>query len=221
MLSLTEELFLLSLVEKKLTITLPETSIMSYALAGAMLVELTLAGKIRLEKDRRLLPVEPVDLNTSPHLAELLKQICAAEKPHKITYWISAAAGKGRKLEETLFADLIERGVLKKEEKRVFWVLPHTEYSQQDASAKYLVKQRLRDMVLAGQPADAQSVALLSLLRTMNLLENLFTPDEIKAAGKQVAEIICDEAVGPAVKDALDPLYSAIVSVAMSMTSLV
>ena len=44
MLTLTEELLLLALHEKKKTVELPGSSALPYALAGAMLVELVLAG---------------------------------------------------------------------------------------------------------------------------------------------------------------------------------
>jgi golgi phosphoprotein 3 len=220
MLTLTEELFLLSLRDKKDTVGLPYSAAMPYALAGAMLVELALAGKVQLDKEKKVLPVGAPQWFQSPRLDDLLGMIHASEKPKKISHWINIVVGKNKKLEKELLAELIARGILKEEQKRILWVIPYTEYSQQDASVKYLRKQRLRDIVLGGQIADQQSIALLSLLKAIELLDNIFTQDEIKAAGPRVKEIIKDEAVGQSVIEILDTITSAAVTAALAGTSM-
>ena len=220
MLSLTEELFLLSLREKKDTVGLPYSAALPYALAGAMLVELALAGRIRLNKEKRVVPIgelQPVD---DPRLNDLLALIFEPGKPQKITHWIMVAAGKGKRLEKVMLAELISQGILREEEKKVLWVIPYMEYSQKDASAKYQRKQHLRDIVLAGQIPDQQAVALLSLMKAIDMLDHIFTLDEIKAAGKRVNEIVKDEAVGKAVIEILDTISSAAVAAALSATSI-
>ncbi len=117
-----------------------------------------------------------------------------------------------------MLGELIARGILREEEKKFLWVIPTLEYSQQDASVKYQRKQHLRDIVLGGQTPDQQSVALLSLLKAIDMLDHIFTLDEIKAAGKRVNEIIKDEAVGKAVVEILDSISSAAVAAALSAT---
>jgi golgi phosphoprotein 3 len=219
MLTLTEELFLLSLRDKKNTIGLPYSAAMPYALAGAMLVELTLAGQIQLDKDKKILPIGGPQPVQNQRLNELLVMICASGKPKKITHWINIVVGKNKKLERELLTELIDRGLLREEEKRILWVIPYTEYSQQDASVKYLRKQHLRDIVLGGQTADQRSVALLSLLKAIELLDNIFTQDEIKAALGRVKEIIKDEAIGQSVIEVLDSISSAAVMAALAATS--
>jgi hypothetical protein len=219
MLTLTEELFLLSLREKKNTVGLPYSTALPYALGGTMLAELALSGQIQIDKDKRVWLISDAQPVEDKRLTELLDIIRESSKPRKITHWIITIAGKGKKLEKKLLADLIQMGVLKEEEKRVLWVIPYTEYAQQDASVKYLRKQHLRDIVLGGKAADQQSIALLSLLKAIDLLNHLFTPDEIKAAGNRVNEIIKDEAIGKAVIEILDSISSAAVAAALASNS--
>jgi golgi phosphoprotein 3 len=218
MLSLTEELFLLSLREKKHSVDLPYSPAMPYALAGAMLVELVLANRIQLQDGKRVVPLSSEPVESEP-LNELLVSISATEKPRKITYWIHHVGIKGKRLEKHLLASLIARGILKVEEKKTLWVIPYTEYAQQDASAKYLRKQHLRDVVFSRQEADPQSVALLSLMKAADLLDHLFTPDEFKAAQTRVEAIIKDEAVGQAVIETLDAISAAAISAALTSMS--
>jgi Golgi phosphoprotein 3 len=229
MLTLTQELLLLALREKKKTVELPGSSALPYALAGAMLVELVLAGKIQLEGNRKVVPVmvsqpdetpQPVENQRLNELADLIRR---TPKPRKASYWILTTVRKAKKLVKNLLEELIASGVLKEEEKKVLWVIPYTytAYSQQDASAKYQRKQRLRDIVLGGQPVDPQSVALLSLMKAADLLDHLFTSDEMKAASSRVGEIVKDEAIGKAVIETLDTISFATLAAISASTGLI
>jgi Golgi phosphoprotein 3 len=219
MLTLAEELLLLCLREKRNTVDLsPLSTYLPYALAGAMLVELALAGKVQLDKDKRVLPVGAAQLAENVRLNELLTMIRESPKPKKITHWIGTTAGKGKKLEKELFALLIARGILEEmEDKRIQWVIPNSEYSQQDASVKFLRKQQLRDIVLGRKTADQRSVALLSLLKAIDFLHFIFTQDEIISAKKRVNEIVKDESVGEDVIEILSTISSAAVVAATNI----
>jgi hypothetical protein len=72
------------------------------------------------------------------------------------------------------------------EKKRYAWISPYIVYPLVNASAKYWVKQGLRGIVLAGENAEANDIALLRLLKACRLLRLVFTQDERKVAGKKV-----------------------------------
>ncbi len=189
MFTLTEELFLLSLREGTNSVNLPHSSTLPYALAGAMLVELSLRDRIRVEDGKWIIPVDNLPEEDDERLKELLADIHASTKPRKITHWINQVGAKGEELERKLLTALVKRGVLKEEKKKFLWVIPFTEYSQQDASAKYLRKQQLRDIVLGGKEPDKQSLVLLSLMKSIDLLGQIFTQDEMKAARSRIEEM--------------------------------
>ncbi len=219
MLTLTEELLLLSLREKKKKVVLHHSSTLPFALAGAMLVELVLSGLVQIEKDKMVVPVNLIPTETAIDSCqdELLSQIRSSGSPRKIRHWIAEAATKGKKLERQLLASLISRGVLKKEEKITLWVIPYTEYTQIDASAKYVRKRALRDIIFGGATPDQQSVALFSLLKAIGHLDFIFTLDEIKAARGQVNEIVKDEAIGDSVIEMLNIIAFAAASTSSSL----
>ena len=221
MFTLTEELFLLSLRDGKNSVTIPHSTTLPYALAGAMLVELTLRGNIRVENKKWVIPVDNEPVVDDERLKELLASIRSSQKPRKIAYWINQVGAKGCDLERKLQTVLLERGVLKEEKKKFLWVIPFTEYSQQDASAKYVRKQQLRDIVLGGKEADVQSVVLLSLMKSIDLLSQIFTPDEMKAASSRIDAIVKDETIGIAVIETLDTIFAAALAASMSATFLV
>jgi len=221
MFTLTEELFLLSLRDGKNSVIVPHSATLPYALAGAMLVELTLRGNIRVENKKWVIPVDNEPVVDDERLKELLASIRSSQKPRKIAYWINQVGAKGSDLERKLLTVLLERGVLKEEKKKFLWVIPFTEYSQQDASAKYLRKQQLRDIVLGGKEADIQSVVLLSLMKSIDLLSQIFTPDEMKAASSRIDAIVKDETIGIAVIETLDTIFAAALAASMSATFLV
>jgi hypothetical protein len=221
MFTLTEELFLLSLRDGKNSVTIPHSATLPYALAGAMLVELALRGSIRLEDGKWVILVKDIPEENDDRLKELLVSMRSSQKPRKVTYWINLIGAKGSELERKLLAVMLERNVLKEEKKKFLWVIPFTEYSQQDASAKYLRKQQLRDIVLGGKEADVQSIVLLSLMKSIDILGQIFTPDEMKAANSRIGAIVKDEAIGPAVMQTLDSIAAAALAASMSATFMV
>jgi len=222
MLTLSEELFLLSLEDKKKgRLALSSSQIVPYALGGALLAELALLGRIRLEDSRR---VELADASGAPALAderlnELLKEISAAGDPKKITHWVKLLGSGSWKLQKSLLTGLKAKEVLKEEEKRYLWVIPYSEYSEHDASAKYWLKVRLRCIALAGVAPNPQEAALLSLLHACGLLHNLFTIDEYKAANQRVEEIVEGDAIHQAVIEILEMVNAIAAAAALAAES--
>ena len=74
MLTLSDELFLLSLEDKKNGVGFSRSFELPYAMAGAVLLELSLMGKIRLEGKRVIM------LNATPTGSELLASL--AKRPN-------------------------------------------------------------------------------------------------------------------------------------------
>jgi Golgi phosphoprotein 3 len=216
MLTLSEELFLLSLREKKDSVAFSDRSELPYALAGALLFELYLDGKVRLD-GKKVVPVGR-PLASGELLTELLEKI-SASPPKKLAYWVETFGDKERKLRKAVVAGLVMKGILKEEEKTLLWVIPYTGYAEQDSSAKFALKQRLRAVVLGGQKADERTVALLSLGRAAGLLDHLFTRDEMRRASKVVEDLVRDDAVGQAVIETIEAINAAVMAAVMVATS--
>lgn len=219
MLNLAEIIFLVSLHEKKSGSIEPSNHIgLPYALAGAMLADLVEENRAVISDGKRLEIVNtaaPDDV----YMKELVEQIEDCTRLRKLTHWVDVIASKGNKLQRQILNGLVGKGILREEEKRYLWIIPFKEFTQQDASAKYWYKHHLRSIVLGGEKPDSQAVILLSLLRAADMLNYLFTADELRMARKLVDDLVGNELVGEAVRDYLDAIITATATATMSVAS--
>lgn len=208
MLNLMEELLLLSLREKGEKGRVKFSGLdLRYGLAGAVLAELSLKGKIAWDSRHRLQVVDQTPCHDKL-LNEFLAEIRHERKPRPLAEWINHLGSK-KKIRSRLIASLVAKGSLQEKAERYLWVIPSKIYTQANASAKYQVKERLRAMVLAGEKQDEYAVALLSLTRACGLLEHVFTVDEIKSARKRVDTLVQDEAIGATITEIIESISTA------------
>jgi golgi phosphoprotein 3 len=198
-LSISEELLILCISNDKGSISNSAKSVLPYGLAGAVLADLALISKIQIKDDRLFLSgLIPTGEALSD---EIMSALYNEKKPRKLKHWVDNLGHKHNI--KSVAKRLVERNVIRIEQKHYLWVIPYELYPQQDASAKYWVKQHLRSIVLAGEKAESADIALLSLLRACRLLSLVFTHDEYKAAEKQVNELTKGEVFGEAVAKVL------------------
>jgi hypothetical protein len=191
-----------------------------YGLAGAMLAELVLRGKLTLGEKRRLVITDPTPSGIEV-LDEALAKVAEATKPRPADVWINTLSHK--KYEKRIVASLIEKGVLTQEEKRLFWVIPYAVYPQQDASAKFWVKQRLRGTALAAEKPEPRTVILLNLLKACRMLVFVFTKDERKAASRTIDQLLqsdeLGQVLGQAIIETIDAIDASVAAVMLASTS--
>ena len=145
-------------------------------------------------------------------LDETLTRIAESNKPRKVKYWIGALGF--RKLPKQVAQRLVARGVLREEDRRYLWVVPYAVSPQQDASAKYWIKQGLRAAGLTSAKPERRAVVLVSLIKGCRLLSLVFTRDERKAASKRVDELVKGEDFGAAVAQTLGDIEAATITAA-------
>ena len=85
MLSLAEEIFLLSLLEKKDSIRIPPSLSLPFSLTGAVLIELILSDYAKIENGRLLASVDPEQI-TDERMKYALEKIQQTEKPKKLDH---------------------------------------------------------------------------------------------------------------------------------------
>lgn len=212
MLTLYEELLLIFIDDATGAIT-PIDAVLC-GLAGAILSDLALRGKIYSE-DKRMVVVDPTP-TTDEILDGALEIMTAYKKLHKVKYWIDALREK--KLVKRIAKRLVAGNILRQEKKHYLWVVPYDCYPQQDASAKYWVKQHLRAVVLGGEKPNLHDLALLSLLKASRFSYMLFTKGERKAADKKIAELVTGNIFGEAVAQTLEDIDLALLAATMATT---
>lgn len=215
MLKLYEEMFLLSINDAKGELVGAAASYMNYGLAAAILAELALLGKV--QADRKRLTAIDTTPTGDELLDEALATIAASPKPRKPARWIGALASG--KLQQRVVQGLVASNVLQIEAKRFLWVIPYKVYPQQNASAKYWIKARLRGAALGGEKSEPRTVALLSLLKACRLLDLVFTRDERKAAGQTIDALVGGDLLGDALAETLAAVDGAAVAVMAAATA--
>jgi hypothetical protein len=159
------------------------------ALAGAVLIELVLAGRVGLEgegKDGRVV-VLPGGSLRDPVLDAALQRL-VEKSPLKPGQAISRLT-KG--LRESLNTSLEQGGLLRRETGKVLGLFPTTRRPAQDSGYENAIRKQLAAALLHGQDPDPRSAAIISVLTAADLLQTVVDKPDLKAAkarGKEIGE---------------------------------
>jgi golgi phosphoprotein 3 len=212
MLTLYEEILLLSIHQDKGTFIGWSIDRINSGLTGAVLFELAMLEKIHANHSHRLEIVD-ADPTEDELLNETLSILKESEKERKFGYWIGSLNQKPDKLRKLVVERLIIKGVVVQEDDHLVWVIPSPLHPQGNASTKYWASQRLRGIVLAQEAFDKRDIALLSLLRACNLLDLIFLKDERRLASQRINEMAVNAAMKDPDLQTMEEIESALSSV--------
>ena len=185
---------------------------LDYALAGAVLIELTLQRKLDItgqdsgEKPGRLKVLDGTPTG-EPILDERLSYV--VNKPGKKP---KDQIGKlSKHLRDQLLARLAERGVLQAEEGRMLGLFPVTRWPAKDAQHEAEVRAQLESVLKVGTSPNERTGALIALLSALNVVPKVITDAVDKRALKQRAKEIADsDWAADAVKKAVSEMQAAV-----------
>jgi hypothetical protein len=141
------------------------------ALAGAILVELAMAGRVTVVDGK--LSVLDLAPTGDPIFDEVLARIASVETPLKPERWVAKLRSG---LRDKVLARLIGRGALRFEEVPVLRVFSVRRYPVRDGSIKAAARARLDRVLLHNGEPDARTAALATLLNACGLTRRAF-PD--------------------------------------------
>lgn len=208
-LKLYEELLMLGLDDETGEILLPASGALPYGLAGAILMELYFSERIKFEKDM-ILPVES-SFPEDAILDEVIKLI-ANHKLENVKYWIRNINSEVKNLVTRIENGLVAKKILKKVEKKILWFIPIERYPTLDAISEASLRIHIRAIVLENAEPDKKMIALLSLIKASNLIDELFLREERKQATKIISDYIGNEKIGKFVSDVSSEVNSIIAS---------
>ncbi len=163
--TLAEDLLLLLLDDATGRPTADSASL-DYALAGALLLELALAGRIDVVPAgarRATVVVRDGDPVADDVLADVLRRVGErSRRPEQLV----PALSKG--LRRRLLARLAERGLVRREARRVLAVIRYDVWPATGHGVEAALRGRLRDVLVAGATPDPRTAALVALLSSIN-----------------------------------------------------
>lgn len=217
MLSLAEELMLLALRDDKGSVLFSASTALPYGLSGAVLLDLLFQEKITIKENKvksttSKLPDEEI-------LKETLTLIRNSTKERKLQYWVQHIHSKIKKLDKRVTNGLVEKGILKHEEAKVLWVFSVDRYPTLDAVPELEIRRKIKNVVLNRHEPAEREIALISLVKACELVNEVFEKGERKQAKKRIKEIIEDEAVGKAVSQVVQEITTAVMTVIIASTA--
>lgn len=211
MLSIFEELFLLSLNEEKGS-TLPfAKKTLPHMLAGGILAELAFQGKICSNEKHRLELLD-ASLTGDEILDETIIEIQASEKLRKLAYWVSQLSSRPKKLRERIGERLVAKNLLVHEDRRYFW-RSSSEDNGLMAPTKFEIKNPLRASILSTtDESNPRCLALLNMASAGGLLNLIFTQDELSIAEHRIHEKVLRYALEYSAMDTIEEIEQAILT---------
>ncbi|WP_411842419.1 GOLPH3/VPS74 family protein [Salinicoccus sp. HZC-1] len=207
MFTIAEELLLLAMDDDKGTVV-PTAGSLEYGLAGAILSELTMMERIGLKDDK--ITVVNSDSTDVSFLDSALNEIKGCEKAKEVEHWINHFGDKMGELKKDIIKTLVDKGVLKEEEKKVLWVFNQTTYPTAYNRPEREIRDRVQKIVFDDAKPDAKTAMLLSLIQTCTLVYEVFGKDQEKEASMRLEKIVEDSNYSEAVKKSIEEMETAI-----------
>jgi hypothetical protein len=167
------------------------------ALAGAILMDLALMNRIDTDLEHLIL----IDGTSTgdPLLDEVLALIRKYPDSKSTAYWIEEIRYHIGEFRELLVGRLIDRGMLKKEEKKLLGIIPQKRYAVPQNAEERQVRERLRTTILSDDIPDPRDVLLISLMVSCNLIDRLFSRQEREAVLERIDRVAQMDLIGQAV----------------------
>ncbi|MBP2350469.1 hypothetical protein JOF29_001552 [Kribbella aluminosa] len=182
---------------------------LDFALAGAVLIELTLQQKLDITTEGKVGRLQVLDgaPTGDPILDERLSHL--VDKPGKKPK--DQIKPLSKHLRDQLLARLAQRGVLEAEQGKVLGLFPVTRWPAKDARHELEVRAQLESVLTQGLAPDQRTAALIALLSALNVVPKVITDSVDTRALKQRAKEIADsDWAAAAVKKAVAEMQAAV-----------
>ena len=182
---LATDLLLLALDDERGTV-LPQAALgLDYGLAGAVMMELALRGRIRLDDD----VVSTTGAVTDDALLDDALRAIAATPGKNLPHWVWHLSRDLGGLRQRLLDRLVARGTLEKREKRVLLLFHQNVYPERDARVEHDIRARVDAALLHGETPDAPTACLIHLAAACRVTDALYPRDRHQAIEARIAAL--------------------------------
>jgi hypothetical protein len=181
---------------------------LNHGLAGALLLELALAGRVDVTDGRVV--VRDATPTGDALVDGTLDRIAGDDRPNKPGHWVSALA---KDVREQVLDRLVADGVLRREQDRVLWVFPRTRYPAPhgvEPAAEAQARQRMRAAVAGTGPVESRTAALCALVAATGLDRKIFADLDRKQTAARLAEIGAGAWAAASVKKTVEEIEAAV-----------
>jgi len=210
-LRLPEEILLLALKDEKGTFDWRAGNY-SYAMAGGILAELLLAGRITVEDSKKaLVTITMPEFLGDPVLDSRLETIRSAKRRKKLRDWVTTFGNKSG-LKHEVARSLCQKGILQLQEHHILSLFRTRRYPELCHERERKIVERLREAIFSEKKdIDARTAILIALANSAGVLSGTFARKELKQRKRRIKAISDGECIGKATKEAIEAVQAAIV----------
>lgn len=206
MLTLAEDIILLLLDDDTGKLASIDLMTLNYAMAGAVLMDLALRNKI--DNDLESLIVADSTPTGLQMLDTYLDKISSENKENNTRYWLTELSNYGEDIVDSALNMLVEKKILKTEEKKILWVIGTRVYPMIDDKEEKEVKRRIVDLLMSDEIPTPQDVVLVSLMDTCSLFTTILSSKEVERLSSRIEQIRKLDLIGQEVTKVLERLRS-------------
>lgn len=224
-LNLVDKLLLLALDDEKGTFVSGPFAL-TYGLAGAILLELSLKECIRIV-DKKVVVNNLKQIDDSL-LNSYLQLLRSSKKERSLKYWIQKFGNKERSIKKEILDKLILKGILAKREQKILWVFNNDKFPTVNAKPENILRKRLYEIIEFNKKPTLDELMLISLIDTCDLNKIVYGKDRTKRCKGRIKTIIANAknsmAISATIKEVHEVILAMIVviisaSIASTVTS--
>jgi Golgi phosphoprotein 3 len=196
-LTLADEIVVLMLDDSVGEIRPDCVSVSGVAIAGGILMELALLG--RIDTDLKSLFIVDASSTGDELLDAILQEIAAEPEKQSSAWWIDKLSTRHGDLVGRVLARLVTSGILREEERRFLWVFSRRAYPQVSGREEREAKARLMSVLFNDEVPDPRDTLLLGLARSTDVLSVILSSEELDKAADRIEEVASLEEIGRSV----------------------
>ncbi len=207
-----QEYLLLALRNKEGT---PLTGMIEYALAGALIADLFLMGKITLDENSKLIDVIDLTKLADPILNAVLHSIHSVKRRAKLDTWVFRVAGT-KNLRRDVALELCKQGILKADRGNILLIFTREIFPEINSAPEKKINERLRKAIFhESENIEPHTAVLIALANSTGLLSFAFGRAELKTRKKHIKRICEGEMIGKVTQEAMVGVQAALMTTLM------
>ncbi len=209
-LTILEEFLLLALDDSTGNFYPLARSTFDCAAAGAVLMDLTLRG--RIDNDLKQIFVTNATPTDSPILDPVLQlmALSSAAVPKPISGWLRQLSDEGEALRERAMRQLEAHGILRREDKKILWVFGTRRYPILHQKELREAKLRILGVVLRDDIPALHDIMLVALAHACGLFGHILSDHELAGATTRIEQVAQMDLIGQAVAKSVSEIEAAI-----------
>lgn len=188
-----------------------------YAIGGAIIAELLLTNRIRVDESKRRKLVSLVDASPlyDPLLDECLEKLRLGKRRSSLQNLVSKFAHT-KNLKHRVARQLCKKGILRADEDKVLLIFTRKIYPEVNPEPEDKLIARLREAIFTElSEVDPRTSVLISIAKNADLLKMAFDRKELKKRKNRIEQIINGDLAGKATQEAIQAMQTAVMIAAV------